>query len=114
MEDRNLLGAVGEKDAVLAFKAIGIKSMPAQTAQEVQAAIHRLYKEGVRVIFVTEAAARQAPEIIERFENDPALSIIPVPGTMGTDGYGERRVRENVLKAIGSDLFLDNDRKEGN
>lgn len=114
MDDKVLLGAVGEKDAVLAFKAIGIKAMPAQTAQEVQAAIHRLYKEGVRVIFVTEAAARLAPEIINRFENDPALSIIPVPGTAGTDGYGERRVRDNVLKAIGSDVFLDNDRKEGN
>ena len=112
MADKALLGAVGEKDAVLAFQAIGVRAVPASTAQEVSAAIHRMAKDGVRVIFITEAAARLAPEMIERYAGDQQLSIIPVPGTAGTDGYGEQQVHLNVIKAIGSDILADNNRKE--
>ena len=113
MADKVLLGAVGEKDAVLAFQAIGVRALPASTAEEVNAAIHLLAKEGTRVIFITEAAARLAPEMIQRYAGDQQLSIIPVPGTGGTDGYGELQVHLNVIKAIGSDILADNSRKEG-
>lgn len=113
MDDKTLLGAIGEKDAVLAFKAIGVRTLPAQTAQETAAAVHKLIAEGVRVLFMTEAAARTVPELIDRYESDPDITIIPVPGTTGTDGYGSQRLRDNVIKAIGSDLLLENDRKEG-
>jgi len=113
MDDKVLLGAVGEKDAVLAFKAIGAKTAPAQTAQQVAAAVHRLKEEGVRVIFITETAAEQAPEVLQRYANDPALTLIPVPGTAGSTGYGTQQVRRNVLKAIGAELVLDQDKKEG-
>ncbi len=109
MADKLLLGAVGEKDAVLAFRSVGVRAVPTLTAQETASAIHRLYREGVRVIFITEAAARLAPEMIERFSDDPQLAIIPIPGTTGTDGYGEAQVRANVLKAIGAELTFDNE-----
>lgn len=113
MEDRNLLGAVGEKDAVLAFKAIGVRAVPAATSQETAMAVHTLLKQGVRVIFMTESAARSVPELIDRYAGDPNITIIPVPGTTGTDGYGSERLRQNVTKAIGADILLENDRKEG-
>lgn len=112
MDDKNLLGAVGEKDAVLAFKAIGVRAMPATTSRETASAVHDLLKEGVRVIFMTESAARIVPELIDRYAVDPDIIIIPVPGTTGTDGYGSRRLHDNVTKAIGADILLDNDRKE--
>lgn len=109
MADKVLLGAVGEKDAVLALRSIGVRALPAVTAQEASAAIHQLYREGVRVIFITEAAARLAREMIERFQDDPKLAIIPIPGTTGTDGFGQEQVHANVLKAIGADLQFDNE-----
>ncbi|MHC1787017.1 MAG: V-type ATP synthase subunit F [Christensenellales bacterium] len=112
MADKALLGAVGEKDAVLAFQAIGVRALPAATVQEVNAAIHLLARDGVRVIFITESAARLAPEMIARFAGNGQVSIIPVPGTGGTDGYGQQQVHLNVIKAIGSDILADNDRKE--
>ena len=41
------------------------------------------------------------------------MAIIPIPGIMGTDGYGEARVRENVIKAIGADIIFNQEKKEG-
>ncbi len=106
------MGVVGERDAVLAFKAIGMRVIPAQTAEEITAALHRLYQEGVPVIFVTESAARKAPEALERYKTDPACAVIPIPGSNGADGYGRSRVRANVEKAIGADILFSNE-KEG-
>lgn len=113
MEHKTLLGAVGEKDAVMAFGAIGVRALAAETAEQTHAAIHTLVTQGARVIFITEAAARLAPEMIARYDGDPDVSIIPVPGTLGTDGYGSQRLHESVLKAIGADILFENNQKEG-
>ena len=106
------MGVVGERDAVLAFKAIGMKVIPTNTPEETTAALFHLVKEGVPVIFITESAARQVPEALERYKTSPDTAIIPIPGSQGTDGFGLKRVRANVEKAIGADILFNNDRKE--
>lgn len=113
MADKQLrLGAVGEEDAVLAFRAIGAVAYPAATADDVAAALHRLSQEEVPVVFITEAAARLAPEALSHYEQSPDIAIIPVPGVRGSDGLGRQRVRDNVIKAIGADILINQDRNE--
>lgn len=99
------LGAVGEEDAIMAFKAIGAIAIPATTADEVTAALHRLSKDGVPVIFITEAAARLAPEALSRYEQTMETAVIPIPGIKGSDGFGAQQLRANVIKAIGADII---------
>ena len=72
-------------------------------------AVHRLLQEGVRVIFITEQAARKGFETFERYKNDPSVTLIPVPGSAGSDGLGMERVRANVEKAIGANILLDDE-----
>lgn len=100
------LGAVGEEDAILPFRTIGALTVPAVTQEEVTAALHKLSREGVPVIFITETAARLAPEALSRYELTPDTAVIPIPGIRGTDGYGAQRVRDNVIKAIGADILI--------
>lgn len=111
------MGVVGERDAVLAFKAMGMRVLPAQTAQEVHAAVMRLARENVPVIFITERAARLSPEIMERFKASANPVLIPIPGSNGADGFGMQRVKANVEKAIGADILFESPagdgRKEG-
>jgi V/A-type H+-transporting ATPase subunit F len=106
MADKMLrMGAVGEEDAILAFKAIGALTIPAATLDEVTAALHRLSREGIPVIFITEAAARLAPEAISKYEQTMETAVIPIPGIKGSDGFGAQQVRANVIKAIGADIL---------
>ena len=107
------MGAVGEEDAILAFKAIGAETVPAATPDEVAKALNRLSREGVPIIFITEAAARMNPEALSRYEREPGTAVIPVPGVRGTDGYGAQLLRDYVIKAIGADILLRQDRNEG-
>lgn len=108
------MGAVGERDAVLCFKAIGMKVIPTTTPEETSRALFRLVKQGVRVIFITEKAAQQAPEALERYKARPDVAVIPIPGSQGGTGYAMARVKANVEKAIGADILFNNDSgKEG-
>ena len=108
------MGAVGERDAVLCFKAIGMEVRPTATPEETAKALFALVKKGVRVIFITEKAALEAPEALERYKTRSDVAIIPIPGSQGSTGYAMARVKANVEKAIGADiLFHQQDEKEG-
>ena len=110
MPDTAKIGAVGERDAVLAFKAIGMEVIPADTAEEAAAAVKKLARQGAAVIFVTEQAAAMITETIERYQSEPYPTIIPIPGSRGSTGIGMLRLKENIEKALGADILF---QKEG-
>lgn len=108
------MGAVGERDAVLCFKAIGMKVVETTNPDETARALFRLTKDGIRVIFITENAARQAPEALQRYQTQADVAVIPIPGSQGSTGYAMARVKANVEKAIGADILFGNEKeKEG-
>ena len=110
MTKRAKMAAVGERDAVLAFKAMGMAVFPAEGAEDVSRAIHKLAREGVAVIFITERAAALVPETMEHYRAEPVPAIIPIPGSRGNTGLGMRQLHANVEKAIGADILFE---KEG-
>lgn len=108
------MGAVGERDAVLCFKAIGMRVIPTSSPDETSRALFRLVKEGVRVIFITETAALEAPEALERYQTQADVAVIPIPGSQGSTGNAMARVKANVEKAIGAEILFNNEsEKEG-
>ena len=109
------MGAVGERDAVLCFKAVGMETIATESAEETTRALFTLVRQGVRVIFITERAAKEAAEALERYKTDPQVAIILIPGSAGANGYAMSRVRANVEKAIGADILFGNNesQKEG-
>lgn len=102
------IGVIGRSDAVLAFRALGMRVMSVRGPRQAEAAVFKLVKEGVPVIFITEDVARMIPETMQQYVSDPAVSLIPLPGGHGTDGYGMERVRANVEKAVGANILLNN------
>lgn len=107
------MGAVGERDAVLCFKAIGMRVIPTEQPEETSRALFKLVREGVRVIFITESAAQAAPEALERYQTQSDVAIIPIPGSQGSSGHAMARVRANVEKAIGADILFNNQNEAG-
>lgn len=100
------VAAVGSRDTVLAFRALGLEVVPVNTAQEASRAVFNLAQAGCAVIFITEDMAAQIQETIERYKTEPLPAIIPIPGATGSDGSGMKNVRANVEKAIGADILF--------
>ncbi len=102
------VAAIGSREAVLAFKALGIEAVPVSSGDEAGRALFTLAEQGVAVIFITEDVAVQIPEAIDRYRTSVLPAIIPIPGEMGSTGLGMERVRANVEKAVGADILFTN------
>lgn len=99
------VAVVGDKDSVLAFKALGVKVFTPITAEEIRKTINNLAKDGYGVIYITEQLAKKIPETIGRYNDEIVPSIILIPNSSGTLNIGMSRITENVEKAVGSNIL---------
>ena len=100
------MAAVGERDAVLAFQAVGLRVEPVETPEEASHAVNVLAKEGYSIILVTERTAQGIEETISKYKTMPTPAIIPIPGAGGTSGYARAAMKANMEKAVGADILM--------
>ncbi|MGN0743807.1 MAG: V-type ATP synthase subunit F [Christensenellales bacterium] len=103
------IAVLGDKDSVLAFKAIGLDVFPVENEAQARDKLHSLARH-YSVIFVTEQVAMQASALIERYKSRPYPVVVPIPSAEGNKGLGLQGIKSNVEKAIGADILFD---KEG-
>ncbi len=104
------IGAVGEKDEVYAFLALGIDILAAESPEDAMKAVDTMARQGYGLIFVTETLAKDIGETIERYKNEVLPAIILIPGKEGSLGIALSKIQENVEKAVGIDILS---KKEG-
>ena len=99
------IGVVGDKDSVLAFKAIGIDVYPVVEVEEARKTIDKLAVNNYGVIFVTEQVAKDIGESIERYNKLMLPAIILIPSNQGSLNIGLQRIKDNVEKAVGVNIL---------
>jgi V/A-type H+-transporting ATPase subunit F len=104
------IGVVGEKDAIIAFLALGIDIKAVENPDEAMNAVDSMAREGYGIIFITETAAKEIKETIDRYKNQMLPAIILIPGSQGSLGIGLANIKDNVEKAVGVDILS---KKEG-
>lgn len=105
-----LIAVVGDKDSVLAFKAIGVDVYPVEQEIEAMEKVHMLART-YSVIFVTEQVAIWAETYLKRYKARPYPVIVPIPSAVGSKGYGAANIKANIEKAIGADILFDKEEK---
>jgi len=99
------IGVIGDRDSVLLFKAVGLDVFFEDEGERANRTLHRLAREGYAAVFVTEKLFPSCAETIAEFEGMPYPAIIPIPDNQGSLGLGDRRLRQNVEKAVGMDIL---------
>ncbi len=99
------IAVVGDKDSILCFRAIGVLTYPVSEPKEARSVIRRLMKEKVSVIFVTERIAEGMMDLIDELARRPLPSVVLIPDNQGSLGLGMERIRQTVTKAVGADIF---------
>ena len=64
-------------------------------------------REGFTIIFLSERLAEKMTETLEKYRQAAYPLILPIPDRAGTTGYSMEKIRENMEKAIGTDIFAD-------
>ncbi|WP_097027432.1 V-type ATP synthase subunit F [Clostridium peptidivorans] len=99
------IGVVGDKDSILAFKAIGIDVFPVLDSDEARKIVDTLAAKKYGVIFITEQIAKDLDETIERYNRELLPAIILIPNNQGTLNIGMQRISDNVEKAVGVNIL---------
>lgn len=107
----NKIAVIGDKDSVMAFKAVGVEVFDATTASEAQALIRRLSQERYAVLFLAENLAEQIPDVLSKAKTKTFPAIVPIPTTEESSGFGMRSIKSDVEKAIGVDIIFNKDKK---
>lgn len=99
------IGIVGDKDTVLAFKAIGIEVFPVYNEEEARKTVDNLASKNYALIFITEQIAEEIEETVERYKNQVLPAIILIPSNQGTLNIGLQKIKDNVEKAVGVNIL---------
>ena len=102
---RNGIAVVGDKDSVLAFKAIGIDAYPVDGEMQARDVVRELARK-YSVIFITDAIAMQIESLLKRYKTRPYPVVVPIPSAEGNTGFGMQGIKNDVEKAIGSDIIF--------
>ncbi|HCH74889.1 MAG TPA: V-type ATP synthase subunit F [Clostridiales bacterium] len=104
------MAIVGDGDGVLAFSSVGVEAFAVKNAEEAAETVKKLASD-YAVIFITDELARAIEHVTERYVNAPYPIILPVPAKSGAGGYGSERIRAAMEKALGVDVFINNDKE---
>lgn len=106
------MAAVGEAASIMAFRALGVRTYPAEDAEQIENTIIRLTREGFRIILITEPAAQKVQELVSAYRDRTFPILLVIPDRNGSTGYGMAKIQSNMERAIGSSLDLGADREE--
>ncbi|MGN1116558.1 MAG: V-type ATP synthase subunit F [Candidatus Ornithomonoglobus sp.] len=98
------IAVIGDRTSVYGFAALGLDTYFVTDADEAVKLIRRLEREEYAVVYITEAVAAEIPGELKRIARQPVPAVIPIPGVQGNNGMGMDAVRENIIKAVGSDI----------
>ncbi|MPM79073.1 V-type sodium ATPase subunit G [bioreactor metagenome] len=99
------VAVVGDKDSILAFKALGVDVFPVYDHEEARRTVDTIARNNYGIIFITEQIASLIPDTIERYNKEIIPAVILIPSNQGTLNIGMSRINNNVEKAVGSNIL---------
>lgn len=99
------VAVIGDKDSILAFKALGVEVYTAVDGKDAKELVDRLAKEGAGVIFITEAFAKEIQTTIDKYREKMTPAIILIPSNKGSLGIGMADINKSVEKAVGANIL---------
>jgi len=105
----NKIAVIGDKDSVLAFKALGVDVFDARNPFDAQETLKKLARD-YAVIFITEDIVEKIADVVARYKTRPYPAVIPIPSAKGTTGFGMRGLSKDVEKALGADILFNNNK----
>ncbi len=106
------IAVIGDKDSVLAFKAVGVEVFDATTAEQAVALLKKMTAERYAVVFIAESLAEQIPETLAKAKLQTYPAVVPIPTGRTPSGFGMQGIKSDVEKAIGVDVIFNKEDKQ--
>ena len=110
------IAIIGSREAIIGLKALGLEPVYASESSKAVEALYDLKKEKVEVkgeqinkyaiVFIMEDLMTAiTDEDYKKLSIDPLPAIIPLPSHLGSSGFGIKKLKTIVEKAVGMDIL---------
>lgn len=98
--------AVGERDLIIGFKAVGVELAPVKSSSEVDAVLKKLSQDAsVGLILITETIAEGCLDVISSFRDESPVVVLIVPSHLPSKHISMLEMKRDVEKAVGIDML---------
>lgn len=95
---------LGHNENALMFNAVGIKGLVIHDESTIKNQVADLIKDGIKIFLVSEKFTNEIDDIRTIYKGAyPIFLLIPLDGNI--NGQGVERIRKNVERATGINLF---------
>lgn len=98
------VAAIGDRDSVSGFKAIGMETFTPGDKEECKSLLKGLCEDDYAIIYLTEEFGEACSDIIKKYETQITPAIILIPGVRNNTGEGMRQLSLSIERAVGSQL----------
>ena len=105
MSEKVSIAAICTDESVTIYNCVGFKTYFSKDLKDIDKKIFSLYKDGCKIIYVTEYIYENIPETLEKYSQMTYPIILPLPLDNVNSGIGLKKIKANVEKAIGIDIF---------
>ncbi len=103
---KNKVGAIGDLDSIIGFRALGMTVKATEDKEEAAAILEQWQQEGYAIVFVTEPlACALGEEAMEEWRNVWLPSVVIIPSAQEEPSLGRDTLRTAVRRATGIDLL---------
>lgn len=100
------LGALGDKESMLPFKAFGIVTYECTKAEDAKVLLSSLARENYGLILITEELALELQEELKTLQAEKLFPvIIEIPSRKGATGLSRQKIKRMVERAVGADIL---------
>lgn len=100
------IAVIGDRDSILAFRAVGAETFSVANSFEANDLLKKLSKGDYAVIFISEDIAKTVEETLAKLKTRAYPSVIPIPASSGASGFGMAGLKKDMEKAIGVDILF--------
>lgn len=100
------LAIVGKRETVMPFLVTGA-SVTYVKEGECAGVVEGLIREGTEIILFTEEFIEELSDILAKYRTETLPCLIPIPSGRGKTNIAVERIRGIIKKAVGADIFLE-------
>ena len=104
------IAIIGDRDSILALKALGVEIWAVNSAQEALDKLRQLATPDYGAVFITENYAEQLRAEMDDLQRQIAWqpSLVVIPDHKGSRGLGMQKIMNLIEKSLGKAMFQSN------
>lgn len=100
------VAVLGQRDAVLGFKASGVVAFPADNPEEARKHLQEVLEGDYAILLITEEMAQILEKELEPLYSMPKPVVTILPDSEKPQGMGMELLRKRVERAVGADILF--------